>query len=262
MPKLGYTEKYITILLIGGQGVGKTTIMNRLRQEAFDPQYLPSQEHYESQFLVKLWGTIPINGEDRISLKMIDVGSELLEEYIKLSNTMTKKGQKFHSPTRASADHIFHESNHAFRNDLRSLIEHCDGFLYVIDVTNIDSLKAAQDYQTALHRNFHSHLLHDVPKVLAAHKYDRQAVEPVISSLVLDSISSAQGFSKWRYTVGSPKLLDFDPMRPAWNFQSCPEELVHSLVRLILRNRYGDKAPFPAPNEAMEVLNANPYITA
>lgn len=190
------------IIIIGGKAVGKTSIFNRLISRDLPIEYVQSSSLTEAKI------SIPTSSTTNINISLWDASSKIIEDS--------------------------HEM-------LYNLLLNVDGFIFVVDVTNRDSFKEADQWNELISTYFPS----TIPKIMAVNKADCISKGGTSSSSYM-SIEWIEEFthvsnisSSWYYTVGSPKLKDLDIDRGSWHKQNCPESILIAVVKMVLRHRGG-----------------------
>lgn len=190
----------ITIGLVGGYNVGKTTLLKRF---SGTHDYKAPSPTNGINIVTMSW---QLRNSLDVKLKIIDFGAEIMDYPL-------------------SSQYVEH------------LIRNLNAVFYVLDITNEESVEDMEKWYAFLHSINDSITIECllVHKAETEHitnmKYDVQD---------LDRIKKLFQFYDWHYTVGYESLGDVDfarqPVLPVWK-QKAPVELLHQVSVLLLQQR-------------------------
>lgn len=191
------------ILICGGDGVGKTSLLRRLAgNKEFISTYIPTTGVNILDLRLKCNGN-----SNNIKVKLIDIGSELINY---------KADERIFSKIALNTEGIF----------------------IVIDASSVQSMKDSDlwiDHLTAI-------IPRKITKFLLMHKADVPNEEKTVTPRNLDYFVKYSDIVEWAYTVGHPDLRDIDYARGSLTKQKAPEDLLRKMVLLILQRRQIDIA--------------------
>jgi hypothetical protein len=191
----------VKILLCGGAGVGKTSILRRLADFSFPEHYV------QTSGLNVLEMRANLKNSASIKVLVYDLGSDLIQ-------------------SGPGADATF----------LSVLTSDTDGAMVVLNGSNPQSIKEADVWLEFLAKNTNK----KISKYLLVHKADMPVETRVVTARTLDIFVAHEEIDGWSLTVGHPALGDCDMSRGSFTNQKPPEDVLSNLVLRILRKRQGN----------------------
>ncbi|GAM24536.1 hypothetical protein SAMD00019534_077110 [Acytostelium subglobosum LB1] len=197
-------EHILKILVLGGNGVGKSSVIRRYLQDCFTVSHIPTIGTDLSTLFLESTQSVSSSPSNNMTTTSTTTSPTMTQQTLTTtqSSTSTTPLTKQWQPqsnilATCCLDIQFLDVAHAEINGkhLSSILHSVAGIILVLDLTNAASIVSVDEWKSVLRQR---HLDHRIPIVLFANKQDVSG--PVLSNSDLDNYCKASEYSFWKAT--------------------------------------------------------------